>query len=363
MPKHNAQNERIKRRYFAHLSGAHGRDEATIDGVAKALARFEEYTKARDFSKFRPEQAVAFRERLAEQCNVRTGERLSKATLNSTLRGLRAFFFWLADQPGFKSRIVHSDADYFRLSEKDTTIARATRLRAIPSLAQIERVLEAMPRATVLERRDRAVIAFAVLTGARVNALASFQLGHVNLAGGYVEQDARIVRTKKAKTFRTYFMAWCAGALEAVTEWLGELECDLLWGPADPLFPATRTGLDDNGEFTALGVAREGWDSTSPVREVFARAFGYADLPYFSPHSLRSMLVRHAMTLDLPPAQMKALSQNLGHADVMTTFTSYGSVPVERQGDLIRAISARPAGTQMDDASLVAELAKRLGKG
>ena len=63
-----------------------------------------------------------------------------------------------------------------------------------------------MPAATALERRDRALIAFAMLTGARVGALASFRLGHVDMAGGFVEQDARTVRTKAAKTFRTYFM-------------------------------------------------------------------------------------------------------------------------------------------------------------
>ena len=52
------------------------------------------------------------------------------------------------------------------------------------------------------------------------------------------------------------------------------------------------------------------------------------------------MLVRHAMNLGFSPEQMKALSQNLGHADVLTTFTSYGSVPTHRQGELIRAIAS-----------------------
>ena len=64
-------------------------------------------------------------------------------------------------------------------------------------------------------------------------------------------------------------------------------------------------------------------------------------MPYFNPHSFRDMLVRHAMTLDLTPEEMKAWSQNLGHADVLTTFTSYGTVPVQRQGELIRAGAGR----------------------
>ena len=65
MAKHNPANERIKREYFAYLKGPRGRDVATIDGVAKSLARFEASNNARDFKKFRREQATSFGERLA----------------------------------------------------------------------------------------------------------------------------------------------------------------------------------------------------------------------------------------------------------------------------------------------------------
>ena len=42
MSKHNPANERTKHRYYAYLKEARRYSEATIDGVAKALARFEE---------------------------------------------------------------------------------------------------------------------------------------------------------------------------------------------------------------------------------------------------------------------------------------------------------------------------------
>jgi hypothetical protein len=61
--KHNAANERIKHEYFGYLAQARGRDEATIDGVAKSLARFEESTRGKDFKRFHREQAVAFKAR------------------------------------------------------------------------------------------------------------------------------------------------------------------------------------------------------------------------------------------------------------------------------------------------------------
>jgi integrase len=204
-------------------------------------------------------------------------------------------------------------------------------------------VLAAMPAATVWERRDRALVAFASLTGARVSALASFHLGDVDIASRHVDQDARHVRTKGGKTFRTFFLPWVETALEIVAEWTQELATDQLWGPGDPLFPPTVNLTSKGSGFEPAGLSRNPWASSEPVREAFHRAFAAAGLPYFNPHSLRTMLVRHAMNLGFSPEQMKALSQNLGHADVLTTFTSYGQVPVHRQGELIRAMASNAA--------------------
>ena len=92
------------------------------------------------------------------------------------------------------------------------------------------------------------------------------------------------------------------------------------------------------------------------MREIFRRAFAAAGLPYFNPHSFRDMLVRHAMTLDLSPEAMKAWSQNLGHADVLTTFTSYGAVPVHRQGELIRRLAEVPTSCELGSREQVAAL-------
>ena len=360
MAKHNAANERVKRDYFAFLREAKGRDTATIDRVAQSLAKFEASTRHKDFKRFHKQQAVAFKKRLGEAINVKSGERLSKATVQSTLRDLKAFFEWLAREPGFRSHLSYSDADYFNLSEKDTAIARARREKRVPSLEQVRRVLDAMPAATALERRDRALVAFAAITGARVNALASIRLEHVDFAGGFVEQDARTVRTKFAKTFRTYFMPVCEGALKIVEEWIRELCEGELWGPSDPLFPATTMSIGADGSFQPTGLARHGWASTGPVRAVFRKAFKAAGLPYYNPHTFRDMLVRHAMAMDLSVMEMKAWSQNLGHTDLMTTFTSYGNVPTYKQGELIRATRTGGSG-DLDDRSLMAALQRRLG--
>jgi integrase len=340
MTKHNAENERIKRKYFAYLKDAKQHSEPTVDAAAKALSRFEEYIRYRDFKAFHLEQAIAFKRHLAEQTGQRSGEKLSKATLNATLKQLKAFFFWLAGQPGYKARLQYSDADYFNLSEKDARIATAQRDRKAPTLEQVKSVVEAMPEGSEIERRNRALVAFALLTGARDSAIASMKLKHVDLKEGCVYQDAREVKTKFSKTFTTYFFPVGDGIREIVAEWVRFLREEKLWGNDDPLFPATRIVLGAARQFEAAGLEREHWSTATPIRAIFREAFERAGLPYFHPHSLRKTLARLGEEVCRSPEDFKAWSQNLGHEQVLTTFLSYGSVAVDRQGAIILGLGA-----------------------
>src|SRR4029078_6072852 len=164
MTSYNAANERMKRQYFTYLAEAQGLSEQSIDAVAKAISRFETYTRYKDLKAFHIEQAKAFKRDLADQRGHRSGEPLSKATLYATLTALKRFFVWLAGQPGYKSRISYSDAVYFNLSAKKTRIATAVRPARVPALEQIRHVIQSMPATTDIERRDRALIAFTIMT-------------------------------------------------------------------------------------------------------------------------------------------------------------------------------------------------------
>ena len=345
MTKHHPKNERVKRAYFDYLRDAMGRSEASIDAVAKALSRFDEVTGCRDYATFHREQAMAFKRRLDSQTNARTDERLSRATVVSTLGALRAFFIWLAGQRGYERHIRYADADYLNPSERDGRIARATRVKAFPSLEQVHRVLAVMPHASEIERRDRALVAFTLLTGARDGALISLKLKHIDLDQQRVDQDAREVRTKGAKTFSTCFYQVGGEAAEIVTDWVTWLRRDRLWSEADPLFPATRMNTGDDGGFVAAGLDRRPWTTAEPVRRIFRQAFEAAGLPYFKPHSFRDTLVQLGERVCKTPEQFKAWSQNLGHEHVLTTFTSYGAVAYHRQAELIRGLG-RPDATE-----------------
>lgn len=356
MTKHNANNERIKRKYFAYLKEAMRNTEATVDAAAKAMARFEIHTKHKDFKAFHYEQAIAFKKYLADQKGQQSGEKLSKATLHATLTQLKRFFQWLAWQPGYKSRLQYSDAEYFNLSEKDTRIATTQREQKVPTLEQIKHVISTMPHQTDIEKRNRALIAFTLLTGARDSAIASMKLKHVDLIENCVNQDAREVNTKFSKTFNTFFFPVGDEIHRIVAEWITYLREEKLWGNDDPLFPATRISLGTSMQFETDGLDRKHWSNATPIRTIFRKAFTDAGLPYFNPHSFRNTLVRLGEEICKTPEQFKAWSQNLGHEKVLTTFLSYGGVASQRQSEIIRNLAI---SQQMVQPS-VSELAKAI---
>ena len=63
MRTHCPANERVKREYLIYLKEAQRYSEPTIDGVATAIARFEQYNGYKDFKRLHIQQAVAFKKK------------------------------------------------------------------------------------------------------------------------------------------------------------------------------------------------------------------------------------------------------------------------------------------------------------
>ena len=350
-PKRNTANERAKRAYLSWLGGSQGRHEASLDAVAKALERFDEYNKRRDFAKFHFEQALGFKVRLGEQLSARSGAPLSASTIKSTLAALKAFFVWLSGEPAYRAKLRRNDAEYFNPSDNLTRIAGAHRRRACPTLAQIRAALAAMPTETEIDLRDRALVAFTILTGARDSAVVSARLKHIDIDHKLLEQDAREMDTKRAKTFTTWFFPVGADIEKIVVEWVEFLRGPKHFGPEDPIFPKTRVAQGPEREFAAISLDSAPWANANPVRTLFKQAFGRAGLPYFNPHSFRNTLVQLAYELKLHGEQLKAWSQNLGHEHCLTTLISYGEVPAFRQAEIFAELAEPNAYTKEDDTT------------
>lgn len=362
MTQHSAENEPIKRQYLSYLKEARRHSIQSLDATAAAIVAFEAHTRYRDFKRFHIEQAVAFKRHLATRPGSTSRQPLSMATQRRTLNALRSFFIWLADKPGYRSRISYSDADYFNLSEKDARIATARRPKAFPSIEQVHTAIAAMPAETVIDKRDRALIAFALLTGCRDGALASLKVKHLALGASRLDLDAREVQTKFSKTFVTYLLPVGGDARQIVADWVQTLQSELLWGPADPLFPKTRMEAVNGEGFRPVGLERAHWSNASPIRRIFRQAYERAGLPTYNPHSIRDTLIQLGERVCHTPEEFKAWSQNIGHDDVMTTLLSYGEVSPARQAQIIGNLGSKPTDPN-DLQQLLLQAAERLGRG
>lgn len=360
MIKYNPTNERIKRRYFTYLKEAKGYSVETIDAVAAALNRYETYTKYKDFKIFHQQMAVAFKEHLVQQRNPQTDQLLSKSTLSSTLKSLKNFYHWLAGMDGYKSRLRYSDSEFFNLNMKDERIAHARREAMCPSLEQIKHVIAMMPFSTEIEMRNRAVVAFILLTGARDSAVASLKLKHVDLSSRRVYQDAREVNTKNSKTITTFFFNVGEEIELIVIDWITYLKQEKLWGYDDPLFPRTLVAPGKDHQFKATELNRKHWKTAATIRRIFKSACENAGLPYFNPHSLRNTLARLGQQICKTPEDFKAWSQNLGHEKVLTTMTSYGNLSIHEQSEIINRLQADKENKEVDLLQLAEEFMRWL---
>ncbi len=335
--KFNEENERIKRRYMHFLREAKGCDTATVDKSIEAILRFERSTGFKSFKRFHIDQAMAFKRTLASTKNARTGAPLSKATIDGIPRAVKALVLWLAGQPGYKSRIAYADAQYFNLNAKDARVAHHQRDTPFPTPEQCRHAFGQMPATTDLQRRDKALFALLMLTGARDGAIASLRLKHIDLVENCVYQDGRDVATKFAKTFTTWFFPVDDTYRDTFRDWVDYLRKNQLFGPGDALFPKPLMGLR-NCEFTCLGLSRDTYSNAGKFRSVIKDAFTNGGLPAFGPHSFRKTLGVMANDHCKTPEQFKAWSLNLGHENIATTLSAYCPVSPQRQGQLIRGM-------------------------
>ncbi|MEQ9241895.1 tyrosine-type recombinase/integrase [Roseovarius indicus] len=333
MAEFHAENERMKRQYLEWLRDAGGKDEKTLDQVAASLRDVEMALGVKPFKAFHRDWGRRYKTHLEKCRNARTGKPLSLTTRDARLSHVKAFFKWLAYQPGYKSRISVSDVEYFNNNAKDARAAHAQRPVRYPSLQQCDHAFRLMPEDDEVQRRDKAMFALLMLTGARAGAAASLRLGHVDIVEGMIFQDGREVRTKAAKTFETWFFPVDRMYRGCFEDWVTYLREEKLFGPQDALFPKLVSGVRD-GRFCRQGLSRQPYSGSQVLNAVVRDAFELAGLHAFTPHSFRKTLAMLGDKFCDTLETQKAWSQNLGHESLVTTVSAYMPVPRERQAIL-----------------------------
>ena len=362
------KNEQIKREFFEHLRGAEGFAAGSVKSFAEAIGQWQLFSENDDFANFNKSKALAFREWLAQRGAKTESKQLTLVTQYNYIRRVKKFFTWLADRPGYKSKAFKNDIEFLRLSKKDALIARAGTTRTAPTFDEAKLLIESIKINNEVDRRDRAMISFAVTTCCRIFAIISLKMKNFDKQKGLIYPNPGDgVHTKNSKKILTTFfpIGWDAPE-QYFIEWYEYLE-KKGFEPNDPIFPAmvSDMGAVKSG-YSPGRIGDAFWTGTSGARNVFEKRCKEAGLPYFHPHSFRHLVVSIMSQTRLTEEEKRAISLNLGHANVGTTFGSYGygAMNDERAVEIVKKLKdVRPTtgGVVLTDEERIV-LERLLGK-
>ena len=344
MSKVLQKNEMAKRRFFSYLKDAEGFSKDSIYAFEKAIFNWEDFTKKDDFENFTKKKIIAFKEWLKNRKKGKTEEKISLSYCYDVLRRLKTFFEWLSKQAGYKASINSSFINYLRLSKNETREAVQTRKRDIPSVEEVKKVVESIGEKNEIDKRDRALISLFYLSGIRISALMSLPIKSFDKNKLIIDQDPAFgVQTKFRKRIATTLIPLSyKEPLDYFIGWYDYLVAEKSFNPNDPIFPATKKeqGVENLNYYNTGEVEPVFWKSGTTIRKIFEKRFIQASVPYYHPHTFRHLIVKEFAKTRLTEEEKKAISQNLGHADVGTTFGSYGYGHIEedRQMEIIKNI-------------------------
>jgi integrase len=357
-----SENIKIKRKYFEWRAESDaGSAPSTINQIVMSIGFWEEFTTNRDFRQLDVETVRAFKKMLRERINPITGQPLSLISQRNHLIHLKDFYKWLPSQPGYKSKILGTDHRYFSLDRKQNMMALDRPKHRIPTLPIIKQIIMGITIKNEIDQRDQAMIAFAASTAARIDAVISMPLGCIDIASMRILQDPlEGVRTKFGRWIPTKLFEFDEDISNIIIKWVSFLRNVKLFTDDDPLFPVAKIVREapDHYNFTADQLDRRFWKKTSSAREVFKKRCAEAGVDYFNPHSFRDAVIKIAESRCKTIADYKAVSKNVGHRRMATTFLQYGDLTDDEVADRIRSL----AKTTESDADVLREIRDEMKK-
>ncbi|SER94298.1 Site-specific recombinase XerD [Tranquillimonas rosea] len=325
----------------------------TVQAHLVSIRDFEAFLDGMTFSKMTPRLAGKYRDHLVgllAQPKEHGG--LSNSTVRHRVSHLRAFFEWLRGQEGYR-RLSSSIPDYFVLPRCAAAPQTKERHKQYPSMDEAWCMVELMPQKTVIQRRDRAMVAFAFVSGFRASALSALRFDHVDFEGLSVEQDARDVPAKNGKTYRANWFPRTEQFQGVFLSWVQELKA-LGFQPRDALFPDGKNVAARDPDAPPV----EPLASSKPLQDAFAKASERIGKAY-TPHSVRHTLKALGARMCRSHEQRKAWSMNLGHSDEQITEKHYAKMSQSRSSEIMEALSSDQVFTEEENEICFGGLAEK----
>jgi integrase len=351
-------NERVLYLYLKWAGQFHPR---TVDAIMTAVRGFETFHRGKRFDHLKVTDVSAWRDHILKRGVPGSSEGLSRSTIRHRASHLRQFLKWLVKQDGYR-RLNPTLCDYANLPKGQSAKLQQPPPRPYPTMEQAAAMVQAMPAGSLIQRRDRAVVATAFLTGLRAGSLAALRFGDIDACEKDVRVDARHVRAKNGKSQQTFWFAVDPVFETIVEAWLAEL-ARLDARPDDALFPPNDALEHHSFLMREAGRPIAGWKSGGGIARAFKAACDAAGLQHYTPHTARHCLVALGKEICHREDSRDAWSMSLGHETRQVTVSNYAKMTQEQHKSVMARMRQGDIESENEKDLLLALHEHRLARG
>ena len=203
-----------------------------------------------------------------------------------------------------------------------------------------------------IEERGKVAVCMGFLSGMRADALATLPIYCVDIAARTIDQLPEAgVRTKNRKAAITYLLN-IPELLDVCKQWDRRVQTL----PKEALWYSTLT--TDGMKLKATTKAYQGRNNVieNDVRIICK----LAGVPYQSPHNLRHGHIVYARGLARNMEEVKAISQNVMHANAIITDQVYSALTTNQVQNVILNLGAQKQKDEVDILRLIEMLKAQL---
>ena len=347
-PETNKINKRWLAGYQRFLLENRRYKEKTVDEHLRSVAHASAIADHITFTRYSIQLVVSVKKALIAHLDGDAAV-LSRSTIHRVLNHCTMFFEWLERHDGV--RLEPDLPGYFQPSKQERRLAAQAVKETELTFALALSLFRTMSASTGTEIRNKAILALLIMTGIRVDALASLRGKHVDVQFWWINQLPPEVRTKSDKHIRSYCLDLGYGLRDALKAWarwrdangFGDHDAFLL---PDRFIQCNPIGLTyrpaDSGN-PALP-----WQSADRVRAIIrsaAECAGMAALDVGA-HDFRRMITPYLSSqADMSQRHKLALQLNLGHQPRETIDKHYNKMSdaerAEALDELCRTVQGR----------------------
>lgn len=329
----NRENYLLVCAYNDYLGNVQQLDEGTLKMYWQGLKHLLQWADKQTF-KYAHKIMPSFPEYLLTARNVRhtndkdTGKQLTPKYMKKILGESRAFFNWLRLNERGYNTVTEAWIETLKVRRSVDTQSRLQE-RHYWRLEDVRKVIALNPTC-IRERRDLAAFAFLMLSGMRIGAFVTLPVDCVDIKTRKIQQlPEKGVQTKNSKAAVTFLLP-IADIHEIVSEWdiyIRTLKGSYNWYPP----------MDHAGETLLPGLLKGQYTGRAEsFKQGLKQLCDRAGVAYKSPHKIRHGHGVYGVKKSKDIAQLKAISQNLMHANIGITDGIYGNLAEDDLAEILK---------------------------